>query len=69
MLPYRTIEAIQHERAARFTRERERAVARRKATKNEPGGLSELLDSLARGLASIGFAGRNGSGRPASPAY
>lgn len=69
MLPYRTIQAIQHERAARFTRERERAAARRRAAKDEPGGLSELLDSLARGLASIGLVGRNGSNHPARPAY
>ena len=69
MLPYRTIEAIQHERAARFTREVEQAAVRRQAAKNEPGALSELLDSLARGLASIGLVGQDGSNRPASPAY
>lgn len=69
MLPYRTIEAIQYERADRLTREVEQAAARRQAAKNEPGALSELLDSLARGLASIGTLSRDGSKRPASPAY
>jgi len=67
MLPYRTIEAIQHERAARFIRENERAVVRRRAAKNEPGGLDELLSALARGLADIGF-GPKGN-HPARPAY
>lgn len=32
-------------------------------------GLSDLLGALASRLASLGFTGRDGKSRPASPAY
>lgn len=69
MLPYERIQAIQQRRAARFVKENERAAARRRAAKNEPGALGELLNALAQGLASIGYRGRLGDDHPASPAY
>lgn len=70
MQPYGKVKAIQEHRVSQFVSARERAEARRRASKNEPGGLSELLDSLARGLAGIGLGfGGGDKGHPASPAY
>lgn len=68
MQPYGRVKAIQEHRVARFVDERERAEARRRAARREPGGLSELLNSLAQGLAGIGI-GRGDGGHPAKPAY
>ena len=69
MLPYERASALQELRAARFVNENQRAAARRKAAKKEPGALSDLLTTLAGGLASIGYRGRFGDDHPARPAY
>lgn len=69
MLPYERVRAMQEQRAARFVNENERAAARRKAARKEPGALTDLLTTLASGLASIGYRGRFGDDHPARPAY
>ena len=69
MLPYERVRAMQEVRVARFVKENDRAAARRKAARKEPGALSDLLTTLAGGLASIGFRGRFGDDHPARPAY
>jgi hypothetical protein len=69
MLPYERVRAIQDQRVARFVDERQRAEARRKASRKEPGGLSELLNALAQGLAGIGMLGGDGKNHPAAPAF
>lgn len=69
MLPFEKSRALREQRAARFIAENERAVARREAANREPGGLGELLNALAQGLASLGIPGNRGRGFPASPAY
>lgn len=68
MLPYERVRAMQEVRAARFVKENDRALARRKAAKKEPGALSDLLSALAGGLASIGYRGPM-RGHPAKPAF
>ena len=69
MLPYERVRAMQELRVARSVKENERAAARRKASRKEPGALNELLSTLANGLASIGYRGRFGDDHPARPAY
>ncbi|HEX6222071.1 MAG TPA: hypothetical protein VF115_13355 [Acidimicrobiia bacterium] len=60
---------MQEMRADRFVEENERAAARRRAAKREPGALGELLTALTQGLASIGYRDKRGSGHPAGPAF
>ena len=55
MLPYGRVEAIRQEKVGRFADEQEKAAARRRAARHEPGPLGDLLDALARGLAGIGL--------------
>lgn len=69
MLPYEKARSLREQRVARYIEEAERAVARREAGNDEPGGLGELLNALAQGLASLGIPGNRGRGFPASPAY
>lgn len=69
MLPYERVRAMQEMRADRFVKENERAAARRRAAKREPGALGELLKTLTQGLTSIGYRGNRGSGYPAGPAF
>lgn len=69
MLPYEKVRSLREQRVARYIEEGERAIARREAANSEPGGLGELLQALAQGLASLGIPGNQGRGFPASPAY
>lgn len=69
MLPFGKVEAMRIHKVAGFSREQEQAAARRRAAKNEPGGLGELLNALARGLAGIGLPGGGGGRQPARPAF
>ncbi|MGD2044462.1 MAG: hypothetical protein PVJ28_12515 [Acidimicrobiia bacterium] len=69
MLPSQKVRAVPEQRDARVIRENERAAARREAAEDEPGGLAELLNALAQGLAGLGIPGNRGRGFPASPAY
>lgn len=68
MLPYGKVHAMQEQRVAHFADEQERAAARKRSAKREPGGLSELLNALAQGMVGIGLRGSGGN-RPARPAY
>ena len=63
------VEAMRRSKVTGFTREQEQAAARRRAARNEPGGLSELLNALAQGLAGIGLPGGGGRKQPARPAF
>lgn len=69
MLPNHKVRARPEQRAARVIQANERAAARREAAEGEPGGLAELLNALAQGLAGLGIPGNRGRGFPASPAY
>lgn len=69
MEPHGRARALQEQRARSILEENQRALARKKGPQDEPGGLAELLNALARGLASIGIRGTRGKGFPAGPAY
>lgn len=69
MLPNHKVRARPEQRAVRVIQANERAAARREAAEGEPGGLAELLNALAQGLAGLGIPGNRGRGFPASPAY
>ena len=69
MLPRGIDPAKPSSRARRVIEEDERAAARRKAARDEPGGLAELLGALTQGLVSIGIPGGRAKRLPASPAY
>jgi hypothetical protein len=69
VLPFGRVEAIHRERTGQFAEEVERAAARKRAARREPGPLGDLLDALARGLAGIGLSGSRRNKRPARAAY
>lgn len=69
MLPYGKVQELRDQRVGQFVSARARAEARRRDARNEPGGLSELLNALAQGLVGIGIPGNRGRGFPAGPAY
>ena len=68
MLPYGKVEMMRRHKSTGFARERDQVVTRRRAAKNGPGGLAELLNALAQGMVGIGLAGGGGR-RPARPAF
>lgn len=63
-----TIRAIQDYRFASSHKERRRRKKRR-TNGNGPGGLIEMLDALAQGLAGLGLSPTRGRSRPPRPAF